>query len=69
MSWFGAIKLLPRYEALPTGCRFSQMPGQETRVQELEEFAREVARYAGNAGDDYLAGKARAVLNAQRARG
>lgn len=38
-------------------------PDLETRVRELEEFARAVIRYAGNAGDDYLADKARAVLD------
>ena len=35
------------------------------RVQELEDFVRAVIRYAGNAGDDYLADKARAVLNGE----
>lgn len=32
-------------------------------LRELEEFARAVIRYAGNSGDDYLADKARAVLD------
>ena len=32
------------------------------RVAGLEEFARAVARYAGNGGDDYLADKARKAL-------
>jgi hypothetical protein len=42
-------------DADPAHCR--------DRVQELEDFVRAVIRYAGNAGDDYLADKARAVLD------
>lgn len=41
----------------------SPTPNLAERVRELEEFAEAVVRYAGNAGDNYLADKARAVLD------
>lgn len=39
-----------------------RMKAQASRIEEMEAFAEAVIRYAGNAGDDYLANKARNAL-------
>jgi len=41
---------------------FTYLEVLAARMNALETFARAVARYAGNGGDDYLADKARAAL-------
>lgn len=51
--WFGEL-LIEKYE--------KERLEAADRIEQLEAFAEAVIRYAGNAGDDYLADKARAAL-------
>jgi hypothetical protein len=43
------------------------MESAADEIERLRAFAEAVVRYAGNAGDDYLANKARAALAGEKA--
>jgi hypothetical protein len=46
---------------------FTTMESAADEIERLRAFAEAVVRYAGNAGDDYLANKARAALAGEKA--